>query len=1050
VQARPRNELFQKLKPCCVKASRLAIQEPENPSAQRELVDLTRQILTTLQENKSALDEKLAEYSSFPLYSIFRQLDSFPTLVVENSVRCLNVLIAHGWKGKIPPKMVPQVLSFLTFVVDGVPGSEMKRDVPEELVLECFRGLTALFSVLAMSPTAATALAEQDAIPALGHGLTVLLDGISKGKTEHIQQEALGALETLFSGFRDQEALANFLPGTISTLAKVLSTPAHYKRAVIAKCISSTGIVVSKVLGDLQTRSIQAKATNDETPDSEKNKLLSPAWLRATTGQVKLALSGIMKLRTSDSREVRVALCSLCVKLLDECHTTLVDCAPFLIETAMILDESEQKASLTETSLRDLINIYPELGDKAKAAVYNWMSSLPREMQSSDEDAKRVALHNIAKGIRLLQELHIESSILEDTISSMLRDSTVALMTGSKPPSQASGPEIVPIDASSSVVLAGSESSYQPIVLAHQSQRELRKEMLNLLSVIGSHTKSSVLAANMLEQIRQPGSSGKVAAFWMCFELVKAAQASSAEADAFLDLSAMVGQKEDIDEVFQDLYSSSVEILDKHAEVEATNWQLEALAMEVTSYAASRSGESFRPELIDVLFPIVTFMGSEKPELRQHAIVALNEIAASCGYGNVSTLIIDNVDYMVNSVALRLNSLDISPASTQVLIMMIRLTGPRLVPFLDDVVESIFAALENYHGYPLFVESLFTVLKELVDQSVKSDKLLLEDQKKAGPKHKKTRPRPEGYKGLLQFLERRTKRIKYEEEELRTKKASQGHPAEPWRDEEQENKDEHSGDPPPEPEKPPNTVTYQLLLRITALTQHYLTSPRPKLRRALLELLSTASSALAADEEAFLPLINAAWPVIVERLYDEEAFVGIEACHTLSALCEAAGDFLASRFKTEWYDNLRRWCWKLKRQVLARPDQTRPPKASSSLRRDDKIMIPSATGALVEAKMSETKSTSGQLGYSYPVRRWEAIVSLLTTLVSHVRLDDEMFDDILELLGDTIETSREVREALELVNADAVWLARYDRGFIEPLPTPEFEEVTFTPMRGAA
>src|SRR5690606_22271970 len=105
--------------------------------------------------------------------------------------------------------------------------------------------------------------------------------------------------------------------------------------------------------------------------------------------------------------------------------------------------------------------------------------------------------------------------------------------------------------------------------------------------------------------------------------------------------------------------------------------------------------------------------------------------------------------YMVNSVALRLNTLDISPASTQVLTMMIRLTGPRLVPFLDDVVESIFAALENYHGYPLFVESLFSVLKELVNQAVKSDTLLLEDQKHSVPVHKKKRPQPEGIGGLL-------------------------------------------------------------------------------------------------------------------------------------------------------------------------------------------------------------------------------------------------------------------------------------------------------------
>lgn len=1037
------------MKPCCVRVSQLAIKEPENPATQRELLDLIRQILTILKDNTTALNEKLAEYVFFPLYHIFRQLDQISTLVVENSVRCLNILISHGWKGKMPPKMVQQILSLLTFIVDGIPGSETKKEVPEELILECFRGFTALFGVLAISPTAATALSEQDAIPALGHGITVILDGISGGKTEYIQQEALGSLDGLYTGFRNQEALANFLPGTISTLAKVLSTPAHYKRAVLVRCLSSTAVVVTKVLGDLQTRSIQAKAKTDETAEADKNRLLSPAWLKATTAQVKLALSRIMKLRTYDSPEVRTALRSLCVKILDECHNTLADCTPFLVETAMVLDDPDAKSSLMDTNLRDLINIYPELGDKAKTAVYNWMSSLPRMMQSSDENAKRVALHNISKGIGLLQELQIESSTLEDTTSSMLRDSTVALMSGSRSQNKIS--DGASFSGDNKLVISETERRYAPVVLAHQSQKEVRKEMLSLLSVIGSHTKPSALAANMLESIRTPGSNGQIAAFWICFELVKAAQASSADTDAFLDLSALAGPGEDVEGVFQDLYSFAVEILDDHSEVEGRDWRLEALALEVTSYAACRSGESFRPELIDVLFPIVTFLGSDHQELRQHAIVALDGIAASCGYGTVSALIIDNVDYMVNSVALRLNSLDISPASTQVLTMMIRLTGPRLVPFLDDVVESIFAALENYHGYPLFVESLFTVLKELVDQSVKSDTLLLEGQKKAAPDHRKELPQLTGLDGLLKFLERRTKRTEYEAEEARTKQASQGHPAAPWKDETQEDKDEHSGDPPPEPEKPPNTVTYQLLLRITTLTQHYLTSPTPKLRKSLLELLSTASSALAPDEEAFLPLVNAVWPVVIARLYDQEAFVAIEACHTLSALCVAAGDFMASRFQTEWYDGLRDWCRKIKRQVLSSASNTKSssaPKISSSFGSENKVMIPTAEGSLVEAKSSKPQPSSGQLGqHSSPVRLWEAVVRFLTSLVSHVRITEEMFDETLDLLGEVLERSSEVREALELVNADAVWLARYDRGNIEPLSTPQLDGVVFTPMK---
>lgn len=1035
------------MKPCCVKISQLAIRLSEAPVSPRELIDLTNQVLTILndqiQRNPRALDEKIAEYVFFPLYHIFRQIDLFPMILIEKCVKCLNILIVHGWQSKISPKLVQQILGLLTFIIDGVPGSKNKREVPEETALEAFRALTALLQATSQSATAAGGLAEPDAIPALGHGITVMLDGVANGATDLVQNEALRALQGVYSSMRDHAALATFLPGTVSSLTKILSTPAHYKKTVLAQCLKTTSMVLTRVLGDLQTRAILATAASQETEEADKNKLLSPAWLKATVSQVKLALSNMMKLRTHDASEIKDALRSLCVKLLDECSTTLLDCSQFLVETAMILDTGGSETSFTETSLRDLVNIYPELGEKAKTAVYNWMLSLPRVMQSSDEDVKRIAIHNLSKGIGLLQDLGIESSTLQDSISSTLRDSVVSLMSSSKSPAN-----VLRTDAElgdTSVILASHDTEYEPIILAHARQREVRTEMAGLLSVIGSHTGPSKLAANMLEHVQESVSVNQIAAFWLCFELIKATHASSAvDGSEFLDLSEFGNSSDDIDVILNDLYSFSVQVLETYSENISMDWRLEALALEVTEYAAKRSGEDFCPELIDVLFPIVTFLGSENHHLREYAIVTLNGMAQACQYGSVSELIIANVDYMVNSVALRLNTLDISPATTQVLTVMIRLAGPRLVPFLDDVVESIFAALENYHGYPAFVESLFSVLKELVDQAVRSDILLLEGQKQLTPDHRNKPPQNEGIDDLLSFLDRREERRKRNEEEAKSCQAG-GHPTAPWKEGNEEG-DDQMEDPLPEKEKPPNSVTYDLLLRITTLTQHYLTSPTPKLRRSLLNLISTASPALAADEDAFLPLVNAIWPVVMSRLYDEETFIAVEACHALSALCAAAGDFIASRFKTEWADGLDVWCRKAKQRVLSSTLQSTPqPKRSGALGSGDQILIPTSTGELVKAtSKSENYGSLGQ--HASPVRLWEAVVKLLTSMVSHVKMSEDMFEEILSLLVEVLERSSEVRKALESVNADAVWLVRYERGCVEWVEAPKMDGVQFAQM----
>ncbi|KAH6890517.1 armadillo-type protein [Thelonectria olida] len=1044
-----RNDFFQKLKPWCVKLSQLAIRE-EGPAASRQISDVMDHILTILNEqiqrNPVGLDGKLAEYVFFPLYHVFRQLDLYPLSLVEKCVKCLTILIIHGWGPKISAQLVQQILTLLIFIIDGNPGTSEKRTVDEETALEAFRGLTALFNTAGLSVTAAAGLSEGDAIPVLGHAVSVILNGVVEGATPQIQQEALQTLQAVYGTIKEHAALATFLPGTISSLAKLLSTPARYKKTVLAQSLDTVSLVLTRVLSDMRTRSILAKAEKTEDADEEAQvQILSVAWLNATVGQVKRALSIMMNLRAQDSTEVRASLRKLCVTILDECHKTLKNCATFLVETAMILDEGGGKMSFTETSLQHLISIYPELGETVKTTTYNWMSSLPRIMQSSDEDVKQHAIHNLLQGLELLKSLHIESSTLEDAISRTLTDGVVSLVQGSK----ATQPEATP----NVRLLGGNDSTtesqdlqFPPVLMPYESQKRIRNEMMSLVQFLGSSPQKTKLTSSMLEQVQDSTSLGQIASFWLCFQLCKSSHASSAEVDMFFDLSSLADPVGDMDAVFNELYSTSVQILDCHSDAESADWRLEALALEVTAYTAQRSGESFRPELIDVLFPVATFLGSKNQSLQKHAIITLNSLAASCGYADVSELIIDNVDYMVNSVSLRLNTLDISPASINVLTMMIRLAGPRLVSYLDDVIESVFAALENYHGYPVFVESLFAVLKEVVNQGVQSNMLLLERQKTTKIDHRKQPPEANGISSLGEILDKRKER---EAREAMEDSEVKGHPKTPWKADTKDAEEETAADA-PEPEKPPNSPTYQLLVRVANLTQHYLTSPTPTLRRSLLELLTTASSALAPDEEAFLPLVNAIWPVVVDRLRDPEAFIAIEACHALSALCAAAGDFLGSRFKTEWRDWLRDWCRKAKRQASSALGRSRPRGNQSGImslaEEKTQILMPyrGSTGNTTSGGM---ESYSGGLGqFASPARIWEATVELLTAMVLHVSVDDTMFDEVLDLLSEALERNKQVRDALEAINGDAVWLARYERGTVEWIPTPQMEGVEFVTM----
>lgn len=979
-------------------------------------------------------------------------MEHYPPRLTENCVKCLQLLITYGWKTKISAKLVQQIFSLLVFIIDGVPGSEKKeRNVPEELQLETFRAQLALLTTAGQSANAISGLTEEDAMPALGHGITVMLDGALDGITPQIQLEALRVLQALYNSLRDHAALANFLPGSISSLANLVSSPNRHKSMVLTKCLEVVQTVLTRVLGDMRTRPILAQDSKDEkeSDESEKGKVLTHAWLKATAAQVKVALSNMMKLRTQFSQNIRDALERLCVSVLDECHNSLSNCTTLLVETAIVLDSGEDTSMsslTTQTNLRHLVSIYPELGDAVKTTVFGWMSSLPRIMQVGDEDVKKTAVHNLSKGIELFQSLGIESSILEDSMGNTLRDSIVALMQSSNQAQPISHLQL--LDGSQNKKESVKEQSFAPVLMASESQRTLRQEVTTLISRVGSTSLQTSIATSMMDHVRESESTDQIAALWLCYGLVKAANTSNADSDTFLDLSAFSGSSDDTEPIFEDLYSYSVQILESHADADHADWRLEAIALEVAAYTANRRGISFRPDLMDVLFPVATFLGSENPLLQQHAIASLNSIALACEYPSVSELIIDNVDYMVNSVALRFNSLDISPASMQVLMMMIRLSGPRLIPYLNDVVESIFAALENYHGYTLFAENLFSVLKEIVDQAAVTSRPLLTDGEKTIINHKKKRLPVRGLDDLLADLYKREARRARDAEEQASFAQIEGHPNTPWKSESSKGEDEEDdGRPPPEPEKPPNSPTYQLLLRIASLTQHYLTSPTPQLRRSLLELLATASTILSGDEESFLPLINSIWPVVIERLRDPEPFICIEACHALVGLSGAAGDFLSTRFKTEWGDWLRAWCGKVKNNAEG---HKLPQRQRAVQEKGSSIMIPIRSGNGLEMKgvaVESASAVSGSLGqHASPVKMWEAVVELLTAIVEYVRVDAGMFDDILDLLADVMERKPEVKEALEIINADAVWLARYERGRVELRPTPVMEGVEFAVM----
>ncbi|TLD23364.1 hypothetical protein PspLS_07215 [Pyricularia sp. CBS 133598] len=1112
-----RTELFAKLKPCCVEISKLVMRPSAAPSQANQLLQLTDRLYSILNRqvsyDASAVDAKIAEYVFFPLSFIFKNKEDHSARVLENAIKCLRILIQYGWRSTISTSLAQQLLILLTFIIAGVPGQQRTSPPPEETVLECYRSLAVLIREACLSSSVSESLVDSSGLPSLGHTVTVILGGTTDGTTPDIPLAALDALRALFISMKDRAALASFLPGSVSTLSKLLSPPASLKlqKRVLCYGIRVFGDVLTRVLGDMHNRDALRQLTSNATgeeKDELSGKELSASWLKATSAQVRMALAMVLKLRSHESDDVREAVERLALSLLDECHASLADCTVFLVETAIVtwkeekdltdllggprhaalsIRESALPESITvRTTLQDLAMIYPELQDAIKTVVHNMITSMPRIMQASDERIKQQCIFALSQGQRILKALNIDSSLLHEAMSSALRDGIVALTSSRKQLNVVADAEFegeMSVNSTELVARPGETRAFKPIMLAHGSQAGTRDAFLRMIAGIGSPSQQADLATDMISLARDLSGIDQVTALWLAFELLKVALAKNEQDEQLFDFSGTISTNEPT-EVFQELYQFSVLILTSHTDSLEVDWRLEAIAIEVTTFSASQMGLSFRPELIDTLYPIATFLGSQNTQLRLHAVTALTLIASTCGYQDVSELIVDNADYMVNSVSLRLTSMDVTPASLQVLRMMVKLTGPKLLPFLDDTVAAIFAALDNYHGYPAFVERLFSVLSEVVQQGVKSDVLLLESTEAKSLDHRKRPIKTTTIKDIesevKERMAKKQKRTKEKDDIILGARVK--HPQKPWTseakqllderernmnaDDGEEAEDTGSGVDVEKP-KPVRTPTYELLSRVTTLTQYYLISPTPTLRKSLLDLLSTITSSIALDEDAFLPMVNSLWPVVISRLHDGEPFVVAAACRAIAALAQGAGDFLASRIKTEWWDSMSRWCQKAKQNAKTgttgnggrsgKGNSSAPIHSGRNVGRlnmalvGNEVVLPHRPQGGSRPGTSgvdlEKHSNAGLGRFAQAAQVWEATVDMLVALVSFVRLDDEVFDQILELLADELDSNSVAREALEVVNADAVWLARFECGSLaQDLSVPVMDKIRFAAL----
>ncbi|PLB48973.1 HEAT repeat protein [Aspergillus steynii IBT 23096] len=1058
-----RQESFKQLRTPCVELSSTGLKFRGRQASANDVLQALRPVHNVLQDlaKKNELDGKLAEYAFFPLSHIFNETQRISANCLELAVNCLQILIAEGWREGLSPQMGKQLVILLTLIVGGTPNQaktgETSNSQPLELVVAGFDCLSAIFKVLGGSVAERTIYHEIGTATIVDQTVYVLLEGVVDVKSDEICVSAANALEALYNRITDRVVLASVMPRTVSALVKVLKPSTQTRRSykLLCLCLQILTRMLRIVLNDQV-----ANAAPDTLTQSEKANdriILDESWLKATATQMKLALANIIQIRRHERQEVQDSLLELCLMVVEECQETLHESTPIVVDTLVVLSDFEEGQAPNKAfySLSHTATVYPVVLDSLKNSLHIWITAFPRTMQNNDETAKQWALKQISTAFQILSQLQSGSDILNSSLASGLCDSVAAAVSQS-----ANAPQFLSHDASNDLSLALNSGSqpidFAPVLLEHRSQQKTLGDLQSMVLRLNTSDSGGDVTRLVINRIHQGHNSVEIAPFWLSLAFLKSNTQASAAFDDFIssDDAGSGSLLSTRASMIEELYYISLPILNEPLADESRDWRVSALALEAVALQSQQLQEAFRPELMDALYPVLQLLASNNSNLQRHAMTCLNILTTSCNYESTSTMIIDNVDYLVNSVALKLNTFDVSPYPPQVLFMMIKLCGVRLIPYLDDLVDSIFGILDLYHGYPKLVEIMFKTLAAIVEEGTKNPTFLaIENGQGRSADHRK-----EHYKRLHvstlaeDIANRKAKRAKYAEDPSE-EAGNMSHPKQPWTTEskspEQSDNNiniddalgqEDSGAPLPPPREPedqekPLNKSHNLLLHIVKSIPSHLSSPSPYLRRSLLSILIQVSPLLAAHENSFLPLINDVWPSVAARItfptsfgptsssnslmtktpsdetttpntkpgseeldFQEEIYVTTTACLAIEQMCKNAGDFMASRIETEYprWERLYRRAWD---KVSADAERAIERRAQQQQKTET---TPSSSPGLLTQSLSLTttgSTPSGSRAFTPHHNLWRSLLSLFITLLSHVRLPLSTGDQICEFLG---------------------------------------------------
>ncbi|KAI0030669.1 ARM repeat-containing protein [Vararia minispora EC-137] len=426
-----------------------------------------------------------------------------------------------------------------------------------------------------------------------------------------------------------------------------------------------------------------------------------------------------------------------------------------------------------------------------------------------------------------------------------------------------------------------------------------------------------------------------------------------------------------------------------------------SIALHVLCVSAGILQARFTPLLIHTLYPVLHSIVSSSSFSSVTGFAALEFIALNASYASPANLLLSNFDYALDAVSRRLSREHLDADAMKVLVLLVRLVGPDVVHRASDLVEECFSRLDEYHGYETIVDGLVEVLGEVVKVIEHGEDTHVDRETRTDVALDALLPDAARIDAFESWFKDRHKVNELEVDDTdygpAPRKARGPSGKEAGVEDEAGDK---AADGPIDEEKPPTPVQ-ALTRQIVSRSIYFLTHRSSLIRVRILKLLASAVPVL--PESVLLQSIHSAWPFILNRFSDSEAFVVSAAASLVEALAVNVGSWMHMRV---WDD-----IWPIFRRML-------------------KSLEVSDTQSALAHRGIERAGPESVYANSFAL--YYSIIKTMTASARHVQANDNLMWEVLLAFRRFLHRENHVRlQALAVEfyitaaknNEDAVWLA---------------------------